>query len=234
MNTTLFKKPAAVLSLIVATLLVVGCASTPAPTLLTLPAAVMGSPAASVPAGVLTGASPVLALARIEVPEYLVSRRVRYRTNDATLAEWPDTYWAERIEVSLSREFVAALRDRLPIWRVCEANCGEMSPALGLRVVLNRMDYTRGDRSLKANVRIVLTSTDRLPRVLHDEERSYEISASADDAQSQARAYADLLSRVAADASGLVVVPAVGVSPGVGAGANPGIGPGPVPRTTAR
>jgi uncharacterized lipoprotein YmbA len=207
MNPSIFKRHGAVLSILAAFLGLAGCASSPAPVLLTLPAAVSG-PASSAPAIVApTGGFPVLALARIDAPEYIVSRRVRYRTDDSTLAEWPDTYWAERIEVSLSREFVAAMRDRLPNWRVCDANCGELSPALNLRVVLNRMDYTRSEKLLRANVRIILSTSDRLPRTLQDRERSYEIATGADNAQAQARSYSGLLSRVAADAAGLVALP---------------------------
>ncbi len=217
MNPIILKRHGAVLSFLAALLALAGCASTPAPVLLTLPAAIASSTLPVPPIGVLTDASPVLALARIDAPEYIVSRRVRYRTDDSTLAEWPDTYWAERIEVSLSREFVAAMRDRLPNWRVCDANCSELSPALNLRVVLNRMDYTRSEKLLRANVRIILSTPDRLPRVLQDQERNYEIATGADNAQAQAKSYADLLSRVAADASGLIALPIAASAPAGGA-----------------
>jgi uncharacterized lipoprotein YmbA len=217
MKPIILKRHGAVLSILAAFLGLSGCASTPAPVLLTLPP-VVASPALQASAnGAPTRASPVLALARIDAPEYIVSRRVRYRTDDSTLAEWPDTYWAERIEVSLSREFVAAMRDRLPDWRVCDANCGELSPALNLRVVLNRMDYKRSEKLLRANVRIILSTSDRLPRALQDQERSYAIATGADNAQAQARSYADLLSRVAADASGLVALPIPSGAPVSGA-----------------
>ena len=225
---TLFKRPAAIGLLAVAAAVLSGCASTPAPTLLTLPAAVAARPATANPAlspVVQPAPMPVLALSRVDAPEYIVSRRVRYRTDSSTLAEWPDTYWAERIEVSLSRELVAALRQQLPGWSICEANCAEASPAAAMRVVLNRMDYTRGDRTLRANVRIVVTTADLIPRGLHDRELSYEIAGGADSAQAQARAYADLLARVAVDASSLVGAPAAasvpGSAPGSAAGERP-------------
>ena len=194
----------ALASLLLAGLGLAGCASTPAPTLLTLPSV-------SVPITAPAPAAPVLALARLDVPEYLVSRRVRYRTDNSTLAEWPDTYWAERIEVGMSREFVASLRARLPAWRVCDANCAELGPAAALRVVLDRVDYQRGERMLRASVRIIVSSADRAPRAIADQERVYEIAAASDGPQAQARAYADLLSRVATDAAALVPAPPAGV-----------------------
>ena len=67
-----------------------GCASTPAPTLLTLPSTSSLAPSSSL-APTASAAAPVLALARMEIPEYIVSRRVRYRADSSTLAEWPDT-----------------------------------------------------------------------------------------------------------------------------------------------
>ena len=172
------------------------CASTPAPVLLTLPPAVSAAAAASAPASVR-----VLAVGRPEIPEYLVARRVRYRAEASTLGEWPDTFWAERIEIGVAREFNAALRERLPGWRLCEASCSEQSPALSLQVVLSRMDYVRSEQRLKATARIALWSTERVPRLLHGGEFSYDIPGDADSAQSQARALTELLRRVAAQAA---------------------------------
>lgn len=174
------------------------CASAPAPVLLTLPPAV-GGPAANVSA-----AAPnvrVLAVSRPEIPEYLVTRRVRYRADTSTLAEWPDTFWAERIEIGVAREFMAALRERLPGWRLCEAGCSEQSPAAALQVTLTRMDYLRSERRLYATASITLWSTERVPRLLHGKEFSVEIPGDADTPQSQARASTELLRRVAAEAA---------------------------------
>lgn len=172
------------------------CASTPAPVLLTLPPAVSAPADASAPATVR-----VLAVGRPEIPEYLAARRVRYRAEASTLGEWPDTFWAERIEIGVAREFNAALRERLPGWRLCEASCSEQSPALSLQVVLSRMDYVRSEQRLKATARIALWSTERVPRLLHGGEFSYDIPGDADSAQSQARALTELLRRVAAQAA---------------------------------
>ena len=176
--------------------LLAACASAPPPMLLTLPPAV--SPAAAVAA---PGTPRVLAVGRPEIPEYLVARRVRYRAEASTLGEWPDAFWAERIEVGVGREFNAALRERLPGWRLCEANCGEQSPAASLQVVLTRMDYVRGERRLKANARITLWSTERVPRLLQGGEFGYDIAGDADTPPSQAATLTELLRRLAADAA---------------------------------
>jgi len=177
------------------------CASAPPPVLLTLPPA-RSSAAAAMPA---TPATPrVLAVSRPEVPEYLMARRVRYRAETSTLGEWPDTFWAERIEIGVAREFNAALRERLPGWRICEANCSEQAPAASLHVVLTRMDYVRGERRLKAGGRISLWSTERVPRLLQASEFGYEIAGDSDSPQSQARTVTELLQRVAAEAAPLV------------------------------
>lgn len=179
-----------------------GCASTSQPVLLTLPAAeTVARSAQSLPTATAT---PVLTLSRVELPEYLVARRVRYRADASTLAEWPDTFWAERIEIGVSREFAAALRQGLSGWRLCEANCGEQSPVASLQVVFERMDYLRGERRLHAIVRTNFSSRDRIPEMLLSDTRSYDIPGDADSAQSQARALTELLRRVAADAASTV------------------------------
>ncbi|RYX93434.1 MAG: hypothetical protein EOO28_18720 [Comamonadaceae bacterium] len=205
MKTSIIRRHAAALSILAASLVIGGCASTPAPTLITLPAVNSAAPGSTAPIAV--GPLPVLALARVDAPEYVVSRRVRYRTDASTLAEWPDTYWAERIEISLSRELVAAMRGALPGWSVCDANCGELAPAMTLRIVIDRMDYFRGEKMLRAKVRMITATAERPPSALKDLDRSYEISANGDSAQAQAKSYSDLLARVAADATALVGPP---------------------------
>ncbi|QIM54222.1 PqiC family protein [Hydrogenophaga crocea] len=185
------------------------CASAPerSPTLITLP----GAPGPAAPAAG-NGALPTLALARLELPEYLVSRRVRYRTDGSTLAEWPDTFWAERIEVGMAREFAAALRARLPGWRVCESNCAEWGPVATLRVSIERLDAVRPEQRLRASARIAVTRT--APRGLSEHAVAHELPLEADTPQAQARAYAALLARLAADAAAVMPgAPANGTPP---------------------
>ncbi len=181
------------------------CASTtPAPVLLTLPPALgAATPVAVAPEN--AASAPLLAVRRVSIPEYLVSRRVRYRADAATLAEWPNTYWAERIEIGVSREFVAALRQQLPGWSLCAADCGDLSPALSLQVDLLPLDYLRASRTLQAHARITVSTAAAAPRVLQVLERSYTLTGADDSAQAQALAMAELLRQVAAAAAPLVV-----------------------------
>lgn len=174
------------------------CASTTAPVLLTLPPAVSATASSATVPG---SATRMLALSRLEIPEYLAVRRVRYRADASTLAEWPNTYWAERLEVSVLREFSSALRERLPDWRLCETRCGEQPSTASLQLRLDRMDYLRSGRRLQASMHFTVWSTERTPRILHSEARSYEISSDGDTAQSEARAISELLRRVAEDVS---------------------------------
>ncbi|HKX42740.1 MAG TPA: ABC-type transport auxiliary lipoprotein family protein [Burkholderiaceae bacterium] len=189
--------------------LAAGCASDPgpAPSLLTLPNAVIGMPPvqAGAPASAASAAEPpLLAVRRIAIPEYLVARRVRYRADPSTLAEWPNTYWAERIEVGVSREFLAALRSQLPGWTLCENNCGDRVPALTLQVEMVPMDYLRSAQKLQAHARVVLSNGGSGPRLLRAQEWNYELPASADTAQAHAQAVTNLIRQVATATATLV------------------------------
>jgi len=183
--------------------LAAGCASdpVPAPILLTVPSANPGAAApngAGVAAPAIGTNQPLLAVRRIAIPEYLVARRVRYRADPSTLAEWPNTFWAERIEIGVSREFVSALRSQLPDWSLCENNCGDRVPTLALQVDMVPMDYLRSAQKLQARARVVVSSGGGNPRVLQAQEWSYEVPASADTAQAHAQAVAELIRQVAA------------------------------------
>lgn len=198
------KLPRPLLSIVLAAL--AGCASDPipAPVLLTLPNAAPA--AAAAPAAPASGAAelPLLAVRRIAIPEYLVARRVRYRADPSTLAEWPNTFWAERIEVGVSREFVATLRAQLPGWTVCENNCPDRAPALALQVEMVPMDYLRSAQRLQARARVVLSSGGANPKALRTQTWTYDIASSTDTAQGQAQTVADLLRQVATATAQLV------------------------------
>ena len=177
------------------------CASSsPAPVLLTLPPAVA---AVAVPPAAAASA-PLLAVRRVNIPEYLVARRVRYRADASTLAEWPNTYWAERVEIGISREFVSALRQQLPGWALCDTNCGDQPPALSLQVDLVPMDYLRASQKLQARARITLSIGAAVPKVLQTQELPYELSGAADSAQAHAQLIAELIRQVAAAAAPMV------------------------------
>ena len=196
MNVSINNATAALVAVLLA-----ACASpTPAPVLLTLPPAV----AATAVAPAAAASAPVLAVRRVNIPEYLVARRVRYRADASTLAEWPNTYWAERIEIGVSREFVSALRQQLAGWTLCDTNCGDQSPTLSLQVDLVPMDYLRSSQKLLARARITVSSAAAVPQVLQTQEIPYELAGAADNAQTQAQLVADLIRQIAAAAAPLV------------------------------
>ena len=181
-----------------------GCAaSSAAPVLLTLPP-VSALPSSGAVPSAASASAPLLTVRRVGIPEYLVSRRVRFRADAATLAEWPNTYWAERIEIGVSREFVSALRHELPGWSLCDTNCGDQSPGLGLTVNLVPMDYVRSTQQLQARARITLSGAGTPPKVLQVKELSLETASPADTAQGQAQAITTLIERVAAEAAMMV------------------------------
>ena len=179
----------------------------PAPVLLTLPPAAL-APSAAAPGPAASGAAataaPLLAVRRVNIPEYLVARRVRYRADASTLAEWPNTYWAERIEVGVSREFVSALRQQLPGWSLCDTNCGDQVPEMSLQLDLVPMDYLRSAKVLKAGARITLFGSGVAPKVLQVQEQAHELPSPADTAQGQAQAMAALIQQAAATAAAAI------------------------------
>jgi uncharacterized lipoprotein YmbA len=180
-----------------------GCASNPEqpPLLLALPPAAASTSAA--PASATAAAPPQaatarrLAVRRVVIPEYLVARRVRYRVDASTLAEWPRTFWAERIEIAVTREFAAALRDQLPGWTVCEGTCADQPAGLVLRLEISPLDYIRPARRLTARARAAISSAELQPRTLQAVDLPVELPNLADSPQAQAEAITELLRRLA-------------------------------------
>jgi uncharacterized lipoprotein YmbA len=185
--------------------LLAACASpSPAPLLLTLPPAAGPAPAAAaVPAS-----APVLVVRRVNIPEYLVARRVRYRADSSVLAEWPNTFWAERVEIAVSREFVSALRQQLPGWAVCDSNCVDTQPALSLQLDLVPLDYVRSTRRLQASARVALSTGASPPRELRTLTMNYDLPAGADTPQAHAQVLGELIRQLAA-----AVAPMVSAAP---------------------
>jgi uncharacterized lipoprotein YmbA len=182
------------------------CSSpSPAPVLLSLPPVLaLRADADAAAAAAASASAPLLAVRRVVIPEYLLSRRVRYRADASTLAEWPNTFWAERIEIGLTREFVAALHQQLPGWSMCEMNCGDQVPALTLQLDLVPLDYVRSERTLRSLARITLSGAGVLPKVLRSTEQRYELQATADTAQAQAELLARLIQQAATAAAPMV------------------------------
>ena len=195
---------------VVAAALTAGCASdpVPAPVLLTLPgagsAAANGSDSAASAATSATTSQPLLAVRRIAIPEYLVARRVRYRADPSTLAEWPNTFWAERIEIGVSREFASALRQQLPGWTMCDTTCGDHVPALALQVNMVPMDYLRSGQQLQARARITLSGAGTPAKVLATRDLGVDIPSNADTPQGHAQTISTLIEKVAAEAATMV------------------------------
>jgi uncharacterized lipoprotein YmbA len=206
--------------------LLAGCASAPpSGTLLALPSlgapssatalapAVVPAATASAPAGgaALSGApsgppaAPVLVVRRPVLPEYLLARRVRYRVDETTVDDWPGVFWAERIEVGLTRELTAALRAQLPGWTLCEAECAggtAQARAQALRVEFAPLDFRRDRRELYTVVRTVLQGPDGM--LQQRSEQPYTLHAAADTPQAHAAVLGELLRRVAADVAPVV------------------------------
>ena len=181
------------------------CASSsPAPMLLTLPPVALPASAVAPPAAASTPAAVLVAVRRVAIPEYLVSRRVRYRADAATLAEWPNTYWAERIEIGVSREFTSALRQQLPGWTMCDTSCGDHAPALSLQVNLVPMDYLRSGQKLQARARVALSGAGAPAKLLAVRDIDVDIASNADTPQGHAQAISTLIEKVAAEAAAMV------------------------------
>jgi uncharacterized lipoprotein YmbA len=191
------------LALLCGVVLLSACSSRPPPNLLSLPLSPAPSATPATPAAAVTaGASStllraeevrVLVVRRVALPEYLLSRRVRYRADASTLVEWPDTVWAERIEVAASRELLAGLRQALPGWTVCEPGCAGNLPGaqvVSLRVELASMDFVRSTGRLQSQALLTLETAGQPTRQVSLDR---EIAARADSPQAHAQAIAELL-----------------------------------------
>lgn len=93
---------------------------------------------------------PQWVVARVDIPEYLQSNRVRYRDGAATLAEWPDARWAERLEIGLTRQLTQALSKHRA---VCAAPCDVSAPTTPtLHVRFDALDARRDIGQVQASV----------------------------------------------------------------------------------
>lgn len=205
------RRAAAALSLTLPLLLLAGCAGSPPPNTVLLALPTLGAPeagaaeaaAATALAGSPGAQQPVLVVRRVALPEYLLARRVRFRANDTTVDDWPGTFWAERIEVGMTRELAGALRARLPGWTLCNASCTEGSDgaaqprAWALRLEFAPLDYRRDRRELVTVARASLEAPDGTTQ--QRSERRYTLQAAADTPQAHAAVLGELLQRVAAD-----------------------------------
>jgi uncharacterized lipoprotein YmbA len=173
-------------------MIVAGCVSggPPRRQLLTLPSA-----PAPVAAAASAPAARVITLRRVELPEYLLSRHLRFRADAATLGEWPEAVWAERLEVGASRELAAALRARLPGWTVCDGSCADGGAGdLVLRVAFAPFDVQRATRRLQA---VMDAQASAGPATRWRVRQPLDVALGADTPQAHAQAIADVLGRAA-------------------------------------
>jgi uncharacterized lipoprotein YmbA len=182
---------------IAAALLLTACASKdPPPLLLTLPSsALQAAPAAAAAAPDATART--LVLRRVGLPEYLLSRRVRYRDSASSLADWPHTWWAERIEVGVTREMSEALRARLPGWTVCEGTCADGAPGdMVLRIDFQALDFVRGGAGSARLQALALVSASRGDATLWRAEQGV-VRDAADTPRAHASAIGEAVTTVA-------------------------------------
>ena len=147
-----------------------------------------------------------LVVRTLTVPEYMRSRRVRYRADPETIAQWTDAYWAERIEVGMTRAFAAALRARLPRWTICEAGCGDSTPTITLTLDLLRLDLVRRQHEVLTTAQFGLSSIAASTRPPAGPEPLLVLSTPVmtDSAQGEAQALSAMLERLADRAAALV------------------------------
>jgi cholesterol transport system auxiliary component len=179
------------------------CSTAPAPALLSLPlppAPAVALPVAATPSA--ASAAKFLTLRRVNIPEYLQTDTVRYRLSDSTLAEWPNTAWAERLEVGLTNHLALLLRQALPSWTVCDAHCPSMPGGQVLIVNIAPMDYLRSSGQLRADVSWRITGPGSSPTPIFSGAGTSSTTVAPDSPVGQAAAMSALLQQVAQDITG--------------------------------
>jgi uncharacterized lipoprotein YmbA len=190
-----------------ACLALVGCASAPAPHLLSLPLPEPISAAGAQATARSAVSVQVLAVRRVSIPEYMQADKVRYRAADSVLVEWPGTAWAERLEVGLTDHLIMRLRLALPGWIVCERACPvQTATTPALSVDLAPLDYVRAAGELRADVRWQLSARadakDAQSRSLRNGALVLALPVAPDSPEGQAAALGRLLDKLAQDVAG--------------------------------
>ncbi|MBC7698865.1 ABC-type transport auxiliary lipoprotein family protein [Aquabacterium sp.] len=178
------------------------CSTAPVPTLLSLPLpppAQPAVPAVAAPAVLAASALRFITLRRVNIPEYLLTNAVRYRNADSTLAEWPNTAWAERLEVGLTNQLALLLRQALPSWTVCDSHCPSMPTGQVLIVNMAPLDYVRSAGQLRADVSWRITGPGSTPTPVFSGSSASSTGVSPDTPVGQAAAISTLLNQVAQD-----------------------------------
>lgn len=185
-----------------------GCSTPPPPTLLSLPLppppesearATPSRPAAATAAPASASAPRFLTVRRVNIPEYLQTDTVRYRKADNTLAEWPATAWAERLEVGLTNQLALLLRQALPAWTVCDAHCPSVPNGQTLIVNIAPLDYLRSAGQLRADVAWRITGPGSAPTAVMSGGGSTTTPVPIDSPVGQAASISALMDGVAKD-----------------------------------
>ncbi|RZL11543.1 MAG: hypothetical protein EOP40_02160 [Rubrivivax sp.] len=184
-----------------ALLMITACATKEAPSvLLALPSPSIAQ-GDDEPSRQLLPGSPTLIVGRLELPEYWQARSVRYRSDGVTVNTWPDTYWAERVEIGVSRHLTIEMGQAARGWLVCDSACEPPPSATWrLKVVLPTLDYHRDERRLVGTATwtlLPLPGTARLGHAVMRGQQSLTIQAEADTPQAQAQAMSRLVHELA-------------------------------------
>ena len=188
-------------------LVLAGCSTPPPPTLLSLPLPAPESEVRATARRLAAAATPAsaasaprfLTVRRVNIPEYLQTDAVRYRLADNTLAEWPGTAWAERLEVGLTNQLALLLRQALPAWTVCDAHCPSVPSGQVLIVNIAPLDYLRPAGQLRADVAWRITGPGSAPTPVVSGGGSSISPVSADTPVGQAAAISTVMEAVAQD-----------------------------------
>lgn len=182
-------------------LLSAGCATKDTPSVLIAlpaPALQVGTKPVAAPS---SRPGPTLIVGRLELPEYWQSRAVRFRGDGATIGTWPDTYWAERVEIGVSRHLAIEMGQAAQEWVVCDGSCEPPAGAAWrLKVVLPQLDYRRADRRLDASASwmlLPLPAASHLGHAMLRGQHVLSVPAGADSAQAQAEAVSQMIRELA-------------------------------------
>ncbi|MDR3415205.1 MAG: PqiC family protein [Nevskia sp.] len=111
------------------------CAAAPPPRLMLL------SNDTALPPPAADTQRPLLVVRTVALPEYLDRRAVIYRSGDAELQRFPDTIWAERLGMSVTRWMAQQLTADLPAYDVQAFSAmGNTAPALTLNLELESFE----------------------------------------------------------------------------------------------
>lgn len=179
--------------------LLTGCGHPPhGLTLLALPIDPPDTPVATpTTAQVSTPVAATIVLRRVHIPEYLQSNHVRFRTSAETLSEWPDTRWAERLEVSLTRHLRLQLGSLWPAGVLCDTHCPDSARTASLQVNYQTLDYLRPRGVMQAQVSWSLTPPSGATLAARQGRFSLSEPVSTDNAAGQAAAMARLNAQLA-------------------------------------